>query len=88
MNEREPSVRGKRRRRRRKSRAKRIIIIVAIAVAVIAAVIGISYGLGKHFANSYLVAEEQQDVDVDMNSEETIAIEIPQGALPYLRKTV
>ena len=80
MNEREPSVRGKRRRRRRKSRAKRIIIIVAIAVAVIAAVIGISYGLGKHFANSYLVAEEQQDVDVDMNSEETIAIEIPQGA--------
>ena len=80
MNEREPSVRRKRRRRRRKSRAKRIIIIVAIAVAVVAAVIGISYGLGKHFANSYLVAEEQQDVDVDMNSEETIAIEIPQGA--------
>ena len=80
MNEREPSLRRKRRRRRRKSRTKRIIIIVAIAVAVVAAVIGISYGLGKHFANSYLVAEEQQDVDVDMNSEETIAIEIPQGS--------
>lgn len=57
-----------------------MLIIIAIVLGVIAAVLGISYGIGKHFANNYLLTESGQQVEVDMNAEDTVAIEIPQGS--------
>ena len=79
MKEREHSSRRKKRRRKRRSGARRVVIIAAIVVCVIAVVLGISYGIGKYFADS-LLSDNEQTVDVDMNSDETIAVDIPQGS--------
>ena len=74
-------TRKKKRRRRKNSGFRRFLVIFVIAVAVIAAVLGISYAIGKHFANSYLVGENQQEVELDINSENTVAVEIPQASV-------
>lgn len=73
-------TRKKKRRRRKNNGLRRFLVIFVIALAVIAAVLGISYAIGKHFASSYLVGENQQEVEVDINSENTVAVEIPQGS--------
>lgn len=81
MRERESSPNRKKRRRRRKKRssASRFLIIMAITLGIIAVVLGVSYGIGKYFANS-LISDSGQTVDIDMNSDDTIAVEIPQGS--------
>lgn len=81
MRERESSPNRKKRRRRRKKRssASRFLIIMAITLGIIAVVLGVSYGIGKYFANS-LISDSEQTVDIDMNSDDTIAVEIPQGS--------
>ena len=52
---------------------------MAITLGIIAVVLGVSYGIGKYFANS-LISDSGQTVDIDMNSDDTIAVEIPQGS--------
>lgn len=74
------SGRRKKKRRRRKNRAGRILVIILIALAVIAAVLGISYAVGRYFAGNYLLDSNQADVVVDKNSDTTVAVEIPKGA--------
>lgn len=74
------SRRRKKKRRRRKNRAGRILVIILIALAVIAAVLGISYAVGRYFAGNYLLDSNQAEVVVDKNSDTTVAVEIPKGA--------
>lgn len=74
------SRRRKKKRRRRKNRAGRILVIILIALAVIAAVLGISYAVGRYFAGNYLLDSNQAEAVVDKNSDTTVAVEIPKGA--------
>ncbi len=70
--------RRKKKSRKRKNRFTRILVIILIVVAVILAVLGISYAVGKHFANSYLINDNQTEVQVD--SQNVIEIDIPKGS--------
>ncbi|GFI60964.1 endolytic murein transglycosylase [Clostridiales bacterium] len=58
----------------------RFLTIFIVVLAVMAAVLGISYAVGKYFAKNYLLGGNEQEVQVDINSENTIAVEIPQGS--------
>ncbi len=82
MNERtkKPNETGKKKRRRRRSRLGRALLVIVIVLAVIAGVLGISYTIGKKFAENLLFSGASAETEVDINPETTIAVDIPQGS--------
>lgn len=72
----------KRRRRRRKKKILRILTVIGITILVIAAVLGISYGVGKHITGKYM-NNSNAETTVDISAEpsaDAVEIVIPQGA--------
>ncbi|MBD9219850.1 MAG: hypothetical protein EGQ35_06005, partial [Clostridiales bacterium] len=58
----------KRRRRRRKKKILRILTVIGITILVIAAVLGISYGVGKHITGKYM-NNSNTETTVDISAE-------------------
>lgn len=74
--------RNKRRSKRNKGRrALRILAVIGAVILIAAAVIGLSYAIGRHFAGSIL-SETSQEVTIDVTqpSSDSIEVVIPQGA--------
>lgn len=83
MSERERIPRGtrkKKKRRRRQGRLCRALLVILIAAAIAIGVIGISYAIGRKFAENYLFGEAPVETQADINSETAVAVDIPQGS--------
>ncbi len=71
---------GKKRRRKR-SRLGRILVVLLVAILVIVGVLGISYFIGKKFAENYLLGESiSSETEIDISAESAVLVEIPQEA--------
>lgn len=73
----------KRRRTKRNkgSRILRILTVIAAVILIAAAVIGISYAIGRHFANNILsTTSEEVTTDITQPSSDSIEVVIPQGS--------
>jgi len=78
---RNPQRRGKRKKRNKGRRILRFLAVIGIILLLAAAVIGISYAIGRHFANSVLSATSAEiTTDITQPSEDSVEVAIPQGA--------
>lgn len=76
-----PQKRRKRRRRKRGSKALRILAVIGVILLLMAAIVGISYAIGRHVANSVMSeSTEELTTDVTQPSSDSIEVSIPQGA--------
>lgn len=78
---RNPQRRGKRKKRNKGRKILRFLAVIGIILLLAAAIIGISYAIGRHFANSVLSATSAEiTTDITQPSEDSVEVAIPQGA--------
>ncbi|MEA4972535.1 MAG: endolytic transglycosylase MltG [Candidatus Metalachnospira sp.] len=71
----------KKRKKRKVSKLLRFLTVIGAVILIAAAVVGISYAIGKHFANNIMSASSGEiTTDVTQPNADSVEVVIPQGA--------
>lgn len=76
-----PQQRKKRKKRKKGSKLLRFLTVIGAVILIAAAVVGISYAVGRHFANNIMSANSEEiTTDVTQPNADSVEVVIPQGA--------